>query len=302
VSAARPFPASPLVEITERSSKRFAIKKRILPAGVPVDVISMRQAFLTGTKVVTWTPRRPLAVHDLVAKDTRGVLMSDHPQELIAMGAFARRASGAVLIGGLGLGIVARYARARKRVTTIDVIEREREIVDLVGPIEGVDVHVADLFKFLRDVKRWVWDSAFFDIWSPTNEATWVEYIGPLRRLVAQRFGAQRVWCWGEDEIKGQMFSALAGRSCFPVDASSWAAPHHAFRAATLDRWPPIVKDWPPLGGFGPEQSADVARMTMERMRDPEFMMDVRAFLEFPGNPIWEKRFGGHWDSWEKGA
>lgn len=282
------YPRSPLPPTPDRAVGDFSIAHEVLQPGTVVPVVSHRTAFLTGRRALDVTLDKPLRVHYLRQGDGPGCLMSDHPSELLDMGTFASAARGRVLIGGLGLGIVARYAARRRSVSSVDVVELRPEIPELLGPLPAkVRVVVADLFAFVRSVPTWPWDVAFFDIWSPTGEAAWVEYVAPLRMAVRDRFGGVRVECWREDEMLGQMGHALVTRSAWPLAASSWAPAHHAFRAATIDRWPPVEGD-------------DMARMiaTHERMRDERLIATIRWFLNDIGKPLWNKEFRGHWDSW----
>lgn len=226
--------ASP-IDLPEAASGRFAIKYATFVPGVPVAVVSMREALLTGRKPAHVVLDRPLRVHQLVEQrsgplnkgghevEHEGVWMTDEPLELrqAADWLLSVKPWGNVLVGGLGLGVIASWLAHLKTGTLfgsktgaliddVVVVEKSADVIALVQPHQsGYTVLNEDLFDFLRTTPRWWWDFAFLDIWQGTNEGTWWDTVMPLRRIIANRFGQQRVHCWAEDMMRGQVARAL---------------------------------------------------------------------------------------------
>ena len=67
--------------------------------------------------------------------DTWITWMSGSPDECLAMSSMARSASGDVLIGGLGLGILAWLCAAKPTVRSVTVVEMQQGVIDIVSPV-----------------------------------------------------------------------------------------------------------------------------------------------------------------------
>jgi hypothetical protein len=262
--------ASP-ISLPEGRSGRFAVKYNYFKPG-EVAVVSLREALLTGRKPVSVKLPVPLRVHELVERrggDTEGVWMSDEPLELrqAADWILGVQPRGKVLVGGLGLGIVATWLAERKGITDVVVVEREQDVINLVQPHQrGYTVLHSCIFEFLKTTPRWWWDFAFLDTWQGTNEATWWDTVMPLRRIIGNRFGKKRVHCWAEDMMLGQV------RRAFLLGNRSFMEQLH-----TVDKAAPVegpFRHWY-YEGF-PEE------MTQEEVTD---------FVTNVGLPAWEARW-----------
>lgn len=291
------IPGSPL-DIPEGRSGVFNVEHVRYPAGHEFDVVSTRQALLTGLAPKRLRVTEETLVHALKRDGSSGKLMSDLPIELRQMKEFARGARGRVLIGGLGLGLVAHLVAAKPSVESVTVVEVEPDVISLCadGLPPKVKVIQADLFDYLRRPSlRWAFDRAFFDIWYATSEATWVEFVAPLRRIVQNRFG-KRVKCWAEDEMLGQMARSLSHQSSQPLSALGWSPAHYAFRAATIWKYP------------ADENAASASVLSVEKVvalerrwqEDSLFRHFLGVFLTQVGSPQWETTFGVYWDEFEK--
>jgi hypothetical protein len=95
-------------------------------------------------------------------------VMNDFPCELGKHMEFIMRASGRVLIGGLGLGCVVRGLLARGRVEHIDVIERSSDVIKLCAADlmrdDRITLHKQDA-RAARVAKIGPWDWAWLDLW-----------------------------------------------------------------------------------------------------------------------------------------
>ena len=61
--------------------------------------------------------------------------MSGSPDECLAMSSMARSASGQVLIGGLGLGILGWLCASKPTVKSVAVVEIQQGVIDIVSPV-----------------------------------------------------------------------------------------------------------------------------------------------------------------------
>lgn len=146
-------------------------------------------------------------------------VMSDDPVELRRHLDFVLRARGRVLVTGLGLGCVLRGLLQNPRVESIDVVERDRDVLALVRPYLAADryrIHEAEALAWVRDCRGSTWDYAWHDLWSDVERGDphlaithqrlilalrgRVEFQGAwsfpryLQRLLRERFPASRAW------------------------------------------------------------------------------------------------------------
>jgi len=197
--------ASP-IDLPEGTSGALRLGHKILTGVYPI--VGMRQAFLRGVRPVSakLCGRR---VH-VLSEDGAGVWMTDMPEELEQIAAVIRELPpvGRVLIGGLGLGVLPAVILAAPFVDSITVVEKSPDVIRLCRPrgpaAEGVSVNVvcSDIAEFLASCPAF--DSYYLDTWQGTNEGEWWQTVMPLRRIIANRWGRRKVWCWAEDIMLGQ--------------------------------------------------------------------------------------------------
>lgn len=116
------------------------------------------------------------------------MMMSDTPFEQNSNREFVRRAKGDVLVAGLGIGLVLVPVLAKELVTSVTVIEKHREVIELVQPHlhhDKLRVHLADIFTW-RPPRGAKWDTIYFDIW-PDICVDNLEEITKLKRKFARR-------------------------------------------------------------------------------------------------------------------
>lgn len=126
------------------------------------------------------------------------LVMIDHLLELRTHLEFIFRASGHVLVTGLGLGCIVRGLLATGRCTQITVIEREASVIKLVWPFMPTDslslVH-ADALAWCRTNCQ-TFDFAWHDVWNnpdkhePDLSIIHAELMVALRHTV----GMQGAW------------------------------------------------------------------------------------------------------------
>jgi len=217
------------------------------------DIVSMREALLTGKPPQRITLDEPIRIHQLLQDGH--LWIADLPIEIRQHREAIRNMfpRGRVLVGGLGLGIAARLLAAMPSVTTVDVVEISPEIAKLCNPHHPkVNVIVEDFRAFIARQPEWIWSSAFVDLWTGTSEGNWWVEVFPLRRLIARKFGkwnGDGVFYWAEDIMLGQIGHVLMSSS----------QPHWNYKA---------------------------------ELKRPMSLQRARWFLRNIGTPLWERRYG----------
>ncbi len=113
-----------------------------------------------------------------------------------------------MLVGGLGLGVLASQVAAFPGVTETVVVERSPDVIALCAR-PGYRVVEADVGAYLAE-HQGAFDYYLLDTWRGTNEGTWFEDVLPLRRTIRRRWGRRPiVHCWAEDIMQGQLLRSL---------------------------------------------------------------------------------------------
>lgn len=197
------------IKLAARRSGRMKIRHRMIQVGQAVSIVGMRQAMVRQMTPVSGRVEKPLRIHELV-EDGHGLWMTDLPEELnqIAEMLHTVNPRGRVLVGGLGLGILAAIVAGRPGVKDVLVVEHSDDVITLCRA-PGYRVQKDDIAAFLR----WhvePFDYYLLDTWAGTNEGAWWADVMPLRRILRQRFGRKPViHCWAEDIMVGQILQTL---------------------------------------------------------------------------------------------
>jgi hypothetical protein len=130
--------------------------------------------------------------------DERGTIMSDTPAEIRDMIYGIHRATGRVLVNGLGLGVYVRAIARKAEVERIDVVEADADVIALVGPHlkrlfpKKVRVHHADAYtKLWESGSRWQY--AWHDIWDNLCTDN-LKLMTKLHRKYGRRVESQDSW------------------------------------------------------------------------------------------------------------
>lgn len=124
--------------------------------------------------------------------------MSITPSEILSCRTALRHAAGRVLMGGLGLGWLARKVLARDQVTDLTIVEREQDVLDYFGaplhsngkPVQKV---CGDAFEYAG--KHWKkFDSILFDVWRWYGDARCDDRWQIIKRNA--REAHIRTWDW----------------------------------------------------------------------------------------------------------
>jgi hypothetical protein len=131
---------------------------------------------------VTWIPDGSLGNWKVRTVSSKCILMkgdviwmTDDDIEIEEAKEFVDNAQGRVLISGLGIGMIPAYLSKQEMIESIDIIEKEKDVIDLIAPsllqkFDKITIHHGDSLTWdFRDMK---WDWAYHDIWEvhPTEE------------------------------------------------------------------------------------------------------------------------------------
>ena len=134
--------------------------------------------------------------------DHRGLIMSDTPAEQWDHMPFIRRATGHVLINGLGLGMCLGAVLKKTEVTAVTVIEVDADVIALVGPHYTPDQRVriihCDAFNYAPP-KGERYGAVWHDIWDSICGDNLPE-MHRLHRKYGRRTDWQGSWCRDECE------------------------------------------------------------------------------------------------------
>ncbi len=131
--------------------------------------------------------------------------MSLTPAEMMSQRNGVRRASGDVVVYGLGMGWFLAQVCGKKTVKKVTVVEKSREILDWLGPAvrklypqtEKVTEWVcADAYEYAAGVPAGDKSAHLFDIWDSYKEAPWDDKFQKLKTEL------KRVWGWGDHYVK----------------------------------------------------------------------------------------------------
>ena len=131
--------------------------------------------------------------------------MSDTYHERRSNNQFAWRAKGDVLVAGLGLGMILHPVLDKPEVTSVTVIEKYPEVVELITPTlphrEKLVLITADIFNW-QAPKGMKWDTIYFDIWADMCGDNLEEIAKLHQRFKGRKKPGGWMDSWAKDEIK----------------------------------------------------------------------------------------------------
>ena len=141
--------------------------------------------------------------------DGVGLMMSDTEDEKRTNLKVVQCATGDVLIAGLGIGMVALPILKNPKVTTLTIVEKEADVIELVEPHlrQALEpTRAAKLTVIHDDIFTWkmpkgiFWDVIYFDIWASYTTGN-LPAITRLKRKFGRRY---RLWmgAWQEDFLR----------------------------------------------------------------------------------------------------
>lgn len=167
---------------------------RIETFEIPEDYARMRNVFI----------KNPLmklegGIYKKLINRIDGVVMSNTPMERKTHIEAINKAKGNVLVAGLGLGMYLQNIKDKEEVTSITVIEKSKEVIELIAKYfkdcQKIKIINEDIFNYTPDIK---FEFAFLDIWSDISEDNLVEFD-----ILREKFkDIPEIICWSEDIIE----------------------------------------------------------------------------------------------------
>jgi len=124
-------------------------------------------------------------------------IMQDTEQEYGEHDWLTSRMSGHILIAGLGIGMIHIPLLASSDVTSVTVVEKEQDVIDLVWPYCEKD----DRYTLVHDdIETWVppegsyWDYAWFDAWVFNNEMSYEDHMALMQERYSDYIGSSGQW------------------------------------------------------------------------------------------------------------
>ena len=184
---------------------RWAYLERILPAGKPLSLHryqDLKEEVAEGSVIFDAPVNIPI-VYERQADERqadRWVLWMSHtPFELLSQKLSADRARGHVVVSGLGIGWVLQRVANNPKVTSVTLIEQDRDLADWILPAlcpflprdKPIHVVIGDVHEELPKISA---DVALIDIWP-----TYGEIADELEELADRSPGVHHIWGWGLD-------------------------------------------------------------------------------------------------------
>lgn len=167
---------------------------RIETFEIPEDYARMRNVFI----------KNPLmklegGIYKKLINRIGGVIMSNTPMERKTHIEAINKAKGNVLVAGLGLGMYLQNIKDKEEVTSITVIEKSKEVIELTAKYfkdcQKIKIINEDIFNYTPDIK---FEFDFLDIWSDISEDNLVEFD-----ILREKFKEiPEIICWSEDIIE----------------------------------------------------------------------------------------------------
>jgi len=170
----------------------FEIKKKTIPENTEQQYYDQKKGmgrcvFVTDYKIVQ------------LRQGEDSIWMSDTPMEFETNKKAIALSHGDVLECGLGIGLFTYYASKKVQVKSITIVEKEKEVIDLVYPIiknTKTNVIESNAISFLKNTKQ-KFDVIHIDIWGdilPYKE------LDPVLRIAKKKLKPNGiVTCWLDD-------------------------------------------------------------------------------------------------------
>ena len=270
------------LRIPEGKSGRWRIEHKVIPALTPITIISMRTALFEGKKPLEIGYDVPKTYHQL--KYDGGIIMSDIPQEVYDQISIAKKCTGRMLVGGLGLGHIATLLNNKKTIKQICIVEKSKDVINLVWRylnLEKAQLICEDIFKYLK-ISKTSFDYIYLDTWTGDNEATLYDTVIPLRRLARRLVESRdRILCWREDVMRGQLKIGLMTKIQFPDALKEIREmPREQFRNT--------------FGGFNKVQYPFWNWVREGKVSPVKALKEIESYAELYGDPEWDAK----WEKW----
>lgn len=124
------------------------------------------------------------------------LVMSNTPDEIRDFSHFVHRATGKILVNGLGLGVLLRALLDKPEITEITVIEKSQDVIKLVSETykdKRLTIINADAFEY-QPPKEKRYDCVWHDIWDNITSDN-IPEMKILHRKYGRKCDYQESWC-----------------------------------------------------------------------------------------------------------
>lgn len=192
------------VDVPEGQKGRWSVQRYTVTQAQ--EELQKLQAFFSGSDRFC-----PAGEYTRLVRDGSTLVMSDTPDEIRDHLPAIERATGDVLIFGLGLGMVTRACLLKSTVTSVTVVELDQDVIDLVAPSLGDDPRLtivcADAFAW-KPHRGARYDLVWVDIWDTISD----ENVSEMRAF-RRRYRRRSPWvgCWAEEQCRRFKRTVLEG-------------------------------------------------------------------------------------------
>jgi hypothetical protein len=145
----------------------------------------------------------PLKVTEL--KVDKEVVMVDDPLHWVGMKRLAEHCKGDTLIAGLGLGLILHHLKSNDEVTSIDVVELNPDVIELISPLIPKNYKMDIINEDIRSyelTELGEYDSILFDVWVKRGKEMKIDFPSTgeiMSRAEALRalYPEKKVMVWG---------------------------------------------------------------------------------------------------------
>lgn len=182
-----------LVQIPEGACGKWAVQRFII-SQKDSEATKLR-AMMRGRGYV------PPGTYTQLLHTSRGIVMTDTPDERRDHFEPVHRARGHVLINGLGLGMVLAAVLKKPEVSRVTVVEIDPDVAELVRPFfsqDRVDIVIASAFDY-SPPKGGRYGMVWHDIWDNICG----DNLSAMTKL-KRKYGRRTEWqgCWCESECR----------------------------------------------------------------------------------------------------
>lgn len=158
---------------------------------IPKDYTIMRNVFIENPLM-----KLEPGVYKKLVSEKLGIVMSNTPMEQKTHIEAIDKAKGNVLVAGLGLGMYLQNIKDKEEVTSITVIEKSKEVIEIIGKYytdcDKIKIINEDIFNYIPNIK---FDFAFLDIWPDISKDNLVEFD-----ILRKKFNSiPEIICWSEE-------------------------------------------------------------------------------------------------------
>lgn len=186
------------------SSGDYKLCKHNYNAGTKFTLIPENHfSLLAGYKPKEIIIENNYVYYDLFFKNQR--IMSSSPDILFTQYIPYVRAKGNILLGGFGLGILAKMLCMKNNVNRVTAVEFSGDIINLCRfNHEKLELIEADFYSFIKDNDLSVYDYIYIDTFTTINEVIYPEIIIPLKNFLLENYPTIPFDFWQEDEFKAK--------------------------------------------------------------------------------------------------